>query len=156
VATKKPAAKQPKSPGGEDPAGAATGSATKSAGTTGKVAADKPAARLAIRRQQKAEAAAGKAKTAPAAVEERHAKKEAPEKGKKVKLVRDSFTMPEAEYDLLAQVKKRCVAKGVAVKKSEVLRAAIASFAALSDASITKLLAQLEPIKTGRPPAAGK
>lgn len=64
--------------------------------------------------------------------------------------------MPEAEYDLLAQVKKRCVAKGVAVKKSEVLRAAIASFAALSDASITKLLTQLAPIKTGRPPRADK
>ena len=73
-------------------------------------------------------------------------------KPKKSKLIRDSFTMPDTEYDLIAAVKKRCVAKGVAVKKSEVLRAAIISFAALSDATAMTALQALDVIKTGRKP----
>ena len=70
----------------------------------------------------------------------------------KEKLIRDSFTIPESEYDLIAAIKKRCLAKGMAVKKSEVLRAAIISFAALSDAAVTKALKAVEVLKTGRPP----
>ena len=77
-------------------------------------------------------------------------------KPKKAKLVRDSFTMPESEYQLIAAVKKRCIAKGIAVKKSEVLRAAITVFAAQSDAAITQALQSLEVIKTGRPPKGQK
>ena len=77
-------------------------------------------------------------------------------KPKKAKLVRDSFTMPESEYELIAAVKKRCVAKGLAVKKSEVLRAAIIGFAAQSDAAVTAALQALAVIKTGRPPKAQK
>ena len=72
-------------------------------------------------------------------------------KPKKAKLVRDSFTMPEPEYELIASVKKRCVANGLAVKKSEVLRAAIIAFAALSDEAVAAALQALEFIKTGRP-----
>jgi len=75
---------------------------------------------------------------------------------KKDKLVRDSFTMPESEYSLIAAVKKRCLAKGVAVKKSEVLRAAVIGFAALSDAELTAALKTLVVIKTGRPPQGKK
>jgi hypothetical protein len=74
-------------------------------------------------------------------------------KVKKDKLIRDGFTIPESEYDLIAAIKKRCLAKGMAVKKSEVLRAAIISFAALSDAAVTKALKGVEVLKTGRPPS---
>lgn len=116
--------------------------------------ANKLKAETVPRRQENA--AAGKAKVARPAAETPSAKKEASEKGKKVKLVRDSFTMPESEYALVAQVKKRCIAKGVPAKKSEVLRAAIASFAQLSDAAIGQALAGLAPIKTGRPPNESK
>jgi hypothetical protein len=77
-------------------------------------------------------------------------------KPKKDKLVRDSFTMPESEYSLIAAVKRRCLAKGVAVKKSEVLRAAVIGFAALSDAELTSALQTLVVIKTGRPPQGKK
>jgi len=75
---------------------------------------------------------------------------------KKDKLVRDSFTMPESEYSLIATVKKRCLANGVSVKKSEVLRAAVIGFAALSDAELTVALQTLVVIKTGRPPQGKK
>ena len=72
-------------------------------------------------------------------------------KATKIKMVRDSFTMPEFEYELIAAVKKRYVAKGFAVRKSEVLRAAIIGFAALSDSSAIAALRALPIIKTGRP-----
>jgi hypothetical protein len=78
------------------------------------------------------------------------------EKPKKLKLVRDSFTMPEAEYAEIAATKKRLLAQGTAAKKSEILRAAIRSFAALKDADLIKAIGQLEPIKTGRPAKAKK
>lgn len=73
-------------------------------------------------------------------------------KPKKVKLIRDSFTMPEPEYDLIATIKKRCMAKGLAAKKSEVLRAAIIAFAARSDTVIAGAVKALAVVKTGRPP----
>ena len=47
-----------------------------------------------------------------------------PAKAKKAKLVRDSFTMPDGEYALIAALKKRCLDAGVPAKKSEILRAA--------------------------------
>lgn len=135
--------------------------AAKKSKAASKVTADKPAARLAVRRQEKVETtgkvkATGKGKAAPEAVTKPAENKDVGDKVKKVKLVRDSFTMPEPEYELVAEVKKRCVSNGLAVKKSEVLRAAIASFAKLSDAAIRKALANLEPIKTGRPAKSAK
>ena len=80
------------------------------------------------------------------------AKSDGGSKVEKEKLIRDGFTIPESEYDLIAAIKKRCLSKGMAVKKSEVLRAAIISFAALSDAAVTKALKAVEVLKTGRPP----
>jgi hypothetical protein len=50
--------------------------------------------------------------------------------------VRDSFTMPENEYAVIAALKKRCVVAGVPAKKSEILRAAIANLAKLSDSGL--------------------
>lgn len=95
-------------------------------------------------------------KAAVAKADEPPPKKELAEKRKKLKLVRDSFAMPATEYDLIAQLKKRCLDKGIVVKKSEVLRAAVASFAALSDAAVSTAVAGLQPIKTGRPPKPAK
>ena len=64
--------------------------------------------------------------------------------------------MPEAEFSLFAEVKRRCIAKGLAVKKSEVLRAAIIAFAAQTDVAVMKALRVLTPIKTGRPASEQK
>lgn len=91
-----------------------------------------------------------------ATVKDEAAKADKNAKPKKAKLVRDSFTMPESEYDLITAVKERCVANGLAVKKSEVLRAAIIGFAAQSDAAVTAALQALDVIKTGRPPKGQK
>ncbi len=60
--------------------------------------------------------------------------------------------MPESEYGLFSALKKRCLAKGLPVKKSELLRAAIIQFAAQADSIVMSALRAVEVLKTGRPP----
>ncbi len=72
-------------------------------------------------------------------------------KTKKMKLVRNNYAMPEAEYARIAEVKKRLLGMGVELKKSEVLRAGLAVLAALNDAELKAVSARVERIKTGRP-----
>lgn len=72
-------------------------------------------------------------------------------KPRKLKLVRDSYAMPEAEYARIGELKKRMAALGSEVKKSELLRAGIATLAALNDAELKAVMARVERIKTGRP-----
>jgi len=74
-----------------------------------------------------------------------------PAKAKKVKLVRDSYAMPESEYAQIGTLKKRLATLGCAVKKSELLRGGIAVLAALNDAELQAVMARVERIKTGRP-----
>ena len=79
-----------------------------------------------------------------------------PAKVKKAKLVRDSFTMPKVEYSVIATLKERCLKSGVSPKKSEILRAAIANLAKLTDRSLVGVIKELEVIKTGRPSKSSK
>lgn len=67
------------------------------------------------------------------------------------KLVRDSFTIPRAEYTLLQELKSRSATLGKPAKKSEVLRAGIQALKALDDKALLAMLAQVPVIKTGRP-----
>lgn len=78
-------------------------------------------------------------------------KSDKPAKAKKVKLVRDSYAMPEAEFAKIAELKKRMAALGSEAKKSELLRGGIAVLAALNDAELKAVMARIERIKTGRP-----
>ena len=70
---------------------------------------------------------------------------------KKVKLVRDSFTMPETEHAVLGQVKKACLKAGVEIKKSELLRIGVTLISGLNIASLKGALATLPQLKSGRP-----
>ena len=70
---------------------------------------------------------------------------------KKIKLIRDSFSIPETDYVLFATLKQRALAAGIDVKKSEVLRAALATLAKLDDAALVAAIGLVERIKTGRP-----
>lgn len=114
-----------------------------------------PAARKPARQTTASRSAAVK-QAAPAAKPVPAVKKDKPAKAKKVKLVRDSFTMPETEYALIALLKKRCLKAGVSAKKSEILRAAVAGLAKLGDASVVAAIRRLEVIKTGRPAKSSK
>lgn len=74
-----------------------------------------------------------------------------PAKAKKVKLVRDSYAMPDSEYAQIGVLKKRLSGLGSDVKKSELLRGGIALLAALNDAELKAVMGRVERIKTGRP-----
>jgi hypothetical protein len=77
-----------------------------------------------------------------------------PDKPKKPKLVRDSFTIPKAEYLVLETLKARAVKAGVPAKKSELLRAGIKALADLGDTAFLAALGAVPAIKTGRPAKA--
>ena len=130
---------------------AAAAPATRSKATA--APAKKPVARAAATRKSPP---VKKAVSKPAPLVAETAKTGKPVKAKKPKLVRDSFTMPESEYALIAALKKRCLAAGVSAKKSEILRAAVANLAKLSDASVVSALRRLDVIKTGRPAKGNK
>lgn len=67
------------------------------------------------------------------------------------KLVRDSFTMPEADFSLIATLKARAMAAQRETKKSELLRAGLHALAGMDTPSLLAALQQLEPVKIGRP-----
>lgn len=69
----------------------------------------------------------------------------------KVKIVRDSFTMPQSEYKKIADIKETCLKSGIHVKKSEVLRAGLQALCEKNDAQMKQSLKNLEKIRTGRP-----
>jgi hypothetical protein len=71
-------------------------------------------------------------------------------------VIRDSFTMPLADYALIGVLKRRCIGLGVAIKKSELLRAGLVALEQLPDASLSQVVAAIETIKTGRPPGKAK
>ncbi len=75
------------------------------------------------------------------------------EKVKKPKLIRDSFTIPKAEYVVIEALKERAGKLSRAAKKSELLRAGIKALAAMSDAAFLSALTAVPTIKTGRPSA---
>jgi hypothetical protein len=94
--------------------------------------------------QQAARAIAAPAKSTRA--------KAAPAPAARPHLVRDSFTMPEQEYAVLAAVKQACLKAGFEVKKSELLRIGVALLGQLDTASLRAVLDSLPHLKTGRPP----
>jgi hypothetical protein len=108
-----------------------------------KAAASKPASRAAAKTPA--------AKPAAVAAPPEAAKAPKVEKPKKPKLVRDSFTIPKAEYAVLEQLKARAAKSGNPAKKSEVLRAGIKVLEALGDVAFAAALAAVPALKTGRP-----
>lgn len=137
---------------------------TKAASAKNRIAkAPEPTAPVAARPARKRAGAATRPAAAveapavePAPTEAPSVAQARPGKVKKAKLARDSFTMPEAEYAAIASLKKRCLSQGVAARKSEILRAAVATLAGLSDADVLAAIQRLEVIKTGRPAKGGK
>ncbi|MFL6693476.1 MAG: hypothetical protein ACJ8GO_10995 [Ramlibacter sp.] len=123
------------------------------------VVAVKPSAKLAATPAgQSAAAGAAKAKTRPKtkakadkpAKAANGAKAPKADKPKKPKLVRDSFTMPKAEYAVLEVLKARAVKAGKPAKKSELLRAGIKALVNLPDLAFVSALDAVTSLKTAR------
>ena len=155
AASPAPTARKPSStkPAARAKKPAAAAPATRSKTPVAAATAKKPVARAAAARKSPP---VKKAANRPEPTVAKSTKAGKPVKAKKAKLIRDSFTMPEAEYALIAALKKRCLAAGVPAKKSEILRAAVVSLAKLSDTTVVSALRRLEIIKTGRPAKGNK
>jgi hypothetical protein len=108
--------------------------------------ATRPAAKTKAKTKAKA-APAGRAATAKAAAP----KAPVAAKADRVKLVRDSFTMPKSDVDLIAGLKQRCLELGHEAKKSELLRAGLHALAALQASALLAAVSSVPRLKTGRP-----
>lgn len=113
-------------------------------------AAGAPAAAPARSAPGKRAASNGATRAKPAANKPAKSK---PAAAARVKLVRDSFTMPEADFELIGKLKQRALKQGREVKKSELLRAGLHVLAATGDAAFGTAVAAVPRLKTGRPHA---
>ena len=75
-------------------------------------------------------------------------------KEKKIKMIRDSFTIPKPEFAVLETLKLRSAKLATPVKKTELIRAGIKTLAALSDAAFIAAVRSVPNLKTGRPAKA--
>lgn len=93
------------------------------------------------------------AKAAPVAAKaaQPRAKPEPAAPAAKLKLVRDSFTIPKHEYVVLDELKQRAASLKRPAKKSELLRAGIAALKAMPDKSFLSAINAVPSLKTGRP-----
>jgi hypothetical protein len=64
--------------------------------------------------------------------------------------------MPAADYKLIGVLKQRCIGLGIAMKKSELLRAGLAALDLMPDQELAQVVATVESVKTGRPPGKKK
>ncbi len=67
------------------------------------------------------------------------------------KIVRDTFTIPEGDYALIAKVKKDCMKAGVEANKSEIVRAGLKLLAGMNQANLKQALGAVERLTPGRP-----
>lgn len=80
----------------------------------------------------------------------RHTEVKSP-KEKKQKVIRDSFSIPKAEFEQIADIKSRALGLGIGVKKSELLRAGLLLLCGLNDNRLKQAIAAVPTLKTGRP-----
>ena len=113
----------------------------------------KPAAPAKAPKAVKVAKAAPKAPPAPKVAEVPLLLADKPVKVHKPKLVRDSFTIPKDEYQVLDALKVRSLGLGHHVRKSELLRAGIQVLDAMNDKTLLKALGAVPTLKTGRPKA---
>jgi hypothetical protein len=104
-------------------------------------AALKPAAKPATKTVAKAAAKPASAKPAATKVI----------KDKKIKMVRDSISIPKTEYLALDEMKLRAAKLSLPVKKTELIRAGIKALSALADAAFVQAIRAIPSLKTGRP-----
>lgn len=98
-------------------------------------------------RFEKAESVLGRGKSSP-----RSEPAPPPPSNGAGRVIRDSFTIPGDEYEMISRIKKRCMKAGVSANKSEVLRAGLAALEAMPDRELASLFGKLQRVKTGRPP----
>ena len=73
------------------------------------------------------------------------------ESPKKERVIRDSFTLPSGDYELIAAVRQRCLKSAININKSEVIRAGLHALMEMPEEALAELVNNLEKVKPGRP-----
>jgi len=115
----------------------------------------KPASKLVTAKAVVAKKPAITQVASPNAVKTAAKKAEKPkavkEKTPKMKMERDSFTMPKTEYAQFSVLKGRLEKLGQPAKKSELIRAGLMQLSTMTDAALKAAMSKVPTIKTGRP-----
>lgn len=72
------------------------------------------------------------------------------EKKPKMKVVRN-FSMPQIEYQKIAEIKEACLKAGLRIKRSEVLRAGLKTLGGMNGVQLKRAMAGMGKIKLGHP-----
>lgn len=67
-----------------------------------------------------------------------------------VKTIKDTFTFPEVDHDMIAELIKDAMALGVGMNKSEIIRAGLHALSKLPDSEKTVVMNAIEKIPRGR------
>lgn len=71
---------------------------------------------------------------------------------KAIKVIKENYTMPESDYQLLETLRKRFATRGNILSKSETIRAGLQALAVLSDEELSSIATNLVKLKPGRVP----
>ena len=66
-------------------------------------------------------------------------------------VIRDSFTMPTDDYELLKLLQERCLNEGKSVNKSEIVRAGLQALAKLPEGDLVDAFEGVVKVRPGRP-----
>ncbi len=75
-----------------------------------------------------------------------HVRAVAPER-----VIRDSFTLPSADYKLIGELRARCLRSATNATKSQIIRAGLHALEQMPTDELLKLISSLPKVKTGRP-----
>lgn len=67
------------------------------------------------------------------------------------KVVRDSFTFPVEDIELIRDLMSRCLNSALSTNKSEIIRAGLHVLSEMTDDELVEAVKSLERVKTGRP-----
>lgn len=92
-------------------------------------------------------------KSIPKQQEPKQPKQQKQEKQQKQqkRVIRDSFTLPTDDYELITTIRERCLDSRLTINKSEVIRAGLHALNQMSNEELVAVVESLTKIKTGRP-----
>ncbi len=67
------------------------------------------------------------------------------------RVIRDSFTLPSHDYELITTIRDRCLDNRVTINKSEAIRAGLHALNKMSSEELLTVVNSITKIKTGRP-----
>jgi len=67
------------------------------------------------------------------------------------RVIRDTFSMPKRDYELINKLKLECLKQGTSMTKSEIIRAGLQVLDNMAASRLKSAVSKVEKIRTGRP-----